>query len=419
MTEQNIYELGVGGATAEFVAMADTLDSIDLDAEQTYGKVPAMGDREYARWGTDDQMPFTLANLVAADEVTAQNKLFNVQTLYGRGLHYEGATSVPDAASFVEEQNLPRLFLEQATDFKYYYWAVCGLILSKDGKRIVSLHHYEAAYTRLGRVNAKSGRIEVAYYGNWRNGRAKEVVRIPLLSERAPLADLRERLKKGTKERKFGVLMRFPTVGSPYYPTAYYTAIFRSGAYEQKRLISGRQRTKLRNAASVKYQVEIHHEYWAQIMREERISDPVKQHERRLREKKMIVDFLTHVENRDKVWISGYYVDPNGREQRMVRIYNHEGAKEGGDWSEDLQAATNALCYADGIHPTLVGAVPGKNHQASSGNEKAELMRLKQALESGAIALLLTPHRLVCAFNGWGDRVVPMVMPIEDKGSIA
>lgn len=419
MEEQAIYAVPNSGAMAEFVGMADTLGSIDLDSEQSFGQVPGWSGCEYARWGVDDQMPYTLARLVAADEVTAQNKLFNVQTLYGRGLHYEGVEKEREAQEFVEAQNLPRLFLEQATDFKYYYWAVCGLILSKDGRRIVSLHHYEASYIRLGRAHHRTGQIEYAYYANWRDGRAKDVVRLPLLSERAPLADLRERMARGEKGRKYGVLMRFPTVGSPYYPTPYYTAIFRSGAYEQKRLISGRQRTKLRNATSVKYQVEIHQDYWAQIMREERITDPVKQHERRVAEKKRIADFLTHVENRDKVWISGYYVDPNGREQRMVRIYNHEGAKEGGDWNEDLQAATNALCYADGIHPTLVGAVPGKNYLAQgSGNEKAELMRLKQALECGAIALLLTPHRLVCAYNGWSKRVVPVVHPIEDKGSV-
>lgn len=411
MTEELFYTLPTSGAVAEFVTMADTLDGLDLDAEQTFAPVPTMQGRTYARWGADDQLPYTLAQLVSEDEVTAQNKLFNIQTLYGHGLHYEGSAANAAAAAFAEEQNLPRFFLDQVSDMKYYYWAVCVLILSNDGRTIVSLHHYEAAYTRLERANAKTGNIDNAYYANWRGSRVRQVVRLPLLSERAPLADLRQRIARGDKQRKFGVLMRFPTVGSPYYPSPYYTAIFRSGAYEQKRLISGRQRTQLRNATSVKYQVEIHQDYWAQIMREERITDPMEQHERRQAEKRRIAEFLTNVENRGKVWISGYYVDPNGREQRMVRIYNHEGAKEGGDWREDLQAATNALCYADGIHPTLVGAVPGKAQQISSGSEKAELMRLKQALESGAIALLLTPHKLVCAYNGWAD-VKPAVRPI-------
>jgi hypothetical protein len=270
----------------------------------------------------------------------------------------------------------------------------------------------------------KFGRIRYVYFANWQynSPQASEVERIPLLREDDPLGDLMVKMGKEpgqdgkslerTKERKFAILLRFPTVGCQYYPTPYYAAMFRGGSYFEKRLISAAKIAKIRNHASVKYQVEVEHKYWQKIVNEEHITDPLKAKERIKKEKENIRDFVAGVHNSGKAWITGYYVDPMGHEVRDIRVINIEGNKEGGDYADDINVAANTLCYADNTHPNLVGAVPGKSQNNNSGSDKRELFTMKQALETAFHDLLLRPIELVCEFNGWEDVVptVPMIM---------
>lgn len=404
----------------------DTTGIFD-DYRMQYRPVPGRPKELYAPWGADNQLPFKIRDLVGSDEVTAQNKFFNVLACYGAGPVLNGAdgqpTTLPEAIRFRRRTGLGTFFLEQITDMKYYFMAVSVIILSKDGTQINRLVHKDACFCRLAKAD-KSGRISHVYYANWKKGNLQrgDIERIPLLREDDPIGDLmvkmgREPGQDGrccvrTPLRKFAVLLRFPTVGCQYYPTPYYAAMFRGGSYFEKRLISAAKIAKIRNHASVKYQVEVEHKYWQKIISEERITDPLKIKERIKKEKEKIRDFVAGVHNSGKAWITGYYVDPLGHEVRDIRVNNIEGSKEGGDYADDINVAANTLCYADNTHPNLVGAVPGKSQSNNSGSDKRELFTMKQALETAFHDLLLRPMEMVCEFNGWQGvtPAVPMIM---------
>lgn len=122
------------------------------------------------------------------------------------------------------------------------------IILSVDGSRIVRLRHKEACYCRFEKADDK-GRINHVFYGNFRKSalREDEIEVLPLLDEKDPLGDLEVRMgrepgkdgKKSipTKDRKFAILVRFPTPGCRYYPLPNYTSIFRGDWFDIKRLI--------------------------------------------------------------------------------------------------------------------------------------------------------------------------------------
>lgn len=404
----------------------DTTGIFD-DYRMQFRPVPGRPREMYAPWGVDNELPYKIRDLVGSDEVTAQNKFFNVLACYGAGPVLNGAdgqpTTLPEAIRFRRRTGLGTFFLEQITDMKYYFMAVSVIILSKDGTQINRLVHKDACFCRLAKAD-KSGRISHVYYANWKKGNLQrgEIERIPLLREDDPIGDLmvkmgREPGQDGrccvrTPLRKFAVLLRFPTVGCQYYPTPYYAAMFRGGSYFEKRLISAAKIAKIRNHASVKYQVEVEHKYWQKIISEERITDPLKIKERIKKEKEKIRDFVAGVHNSGKAWITGYYVDPLGHEVRDIRVNNIEGSKEGGDYADDINVAANTLCYADNTHPNLVGAVPGKSQSNNSGSDKRELFTMKQALETAFHDLLLRPVEMVCEFNGWQGvtPAVPMIM---------
>lgn len=421
-----LIDIAPGGVMAAVETVEDTTGIFD-DYRMQYRPVPGRPREMYAPWGVDNELPYKIRDLVGSDEVTAQNKFFNVLACYGAGPVLNGAdgqpTTLPEAIRFRRRTGLGTFFLEQITDMKYYFMAVSVIILSKDGTQINRLVHKDACFCRLAKAD-KSGRISYVYYANWKKGNLQrgDVERIPLLREDDPIGDLmvkmgREPGQDGrccvrTPLRKFAVLLRFPTVGCQYYPTPYYAAMFRGGSYFEKRLISAAKIAKIRNHASVKYQVEVEHKYWQKIISEERITDPLKIKERIKKEKEKIRDFVAGVHNSGKAWITGYYVDPLGHEVRDIRVNNIEGSKEGGDYADDINVAANTLCYADNTHPNLVGAVPGKSQSNNSGSDKRELFTMKQALETAFHDLLLRPVEMVCEFNGWQGvtPAVPMIM---------
>lgn len=155
--------------------------------------------------------------------------------------------------------------------------------------------------------------------------------------------------------------------------------------------------------------MEVHRDYWTNILAEENIVDPEEQKARIKKEKQDIRNFVSGVHNSGKVWISGYYIDSYGKEQRMVRINLIDSGKEGGDWAEDIQETSNMICYGMNIHPNLVGATPGKSQSNNSGSDKRELFTLKQSLETAFRDMLMKFHEVVIFFNGWQDKVRPEV----------
>lgn len=429
-TPTEVFDIPQTGFAAVMQEVEDTTSVFDTPGGSVNARpVPGYEGDLYVPFGADNQLPYDLIRLVGGDEVTSQNKLFNVLTCYGAGLQMNDIrtkqpTANPEVLSWMRRQCMPRYLLDQMTDMKYFYFTVCVIILSRDGRRINRLVHKEACYVRLEKADRR-GRINHVYYANWQDYQEglSGVERISLLNQTDPYGDLCRRMAidpdtheptggTPTRDRKFAILMRFPTAGCQYYPVPYWSAVLRGGSYDEKRLISTGKRAKLRNTTSVKYQIEIERSYWERICMEENITDPVKMQERVKKERENIKRFVCGVENSGKAWISGYYVNPDGHEVRDIRILNIEGQKEGGDWNEDVQAAANTICYADNVHPNLVGAVPGKSQTNNSGSDKRELFVMKQALEIAFHDLLLMPLNVVCWFNGWTD-IVPTVPMIQ------
>lgn len=427
MENFDIFDIPAAGPVQ--AAMVNVEDTTDLYSSpggiESSRPVPGQEGHRYIPWGADNLLPFRVARLIGDLEVTAENAFFNVLTCYGAGLDFhdrDTGKSVrnPEAEAFRGRNSLAKFLLDQMTDMKYYFFSVAVVILSRDGTHINRIVHKDACFCRLQEAD-KRGRINHIYYANWSKSGVSEVETIPLLDERDPLGDLLLRLgkkagkngqpRKPTKMRKFAILMRFPTVGSLYYPIPYYASIFKGGSYDEIRLISTAKRAKLRNYSSVKYLVRIDRSYWDRICMEEGISDKLKKKERIKKEKENIRDFLSNVENSGKVWISGCYVNPDGHEVKDVQIECIRNDKEGGEWMEDVQSAVNTACYAFNIHPNLVGSVPGKTQTNNSGSDKRELFTMKQALEVSFHDILLQGLDLVCRFNEWTVRpAIDMIM---------
>lgn len=423
----DVYSTSVHEVTNSVLCSIETVtDSSAVFDEDSYANamnIPGTG-YQYIPFGVDDQLPYAMINMIGRDEILSQNQCFNVLTCYGNGLKYvdyktEKPTRDLEIKRFYDRNFIPAFWIDQITDFKYFYFAVAVIILSRDGSKIVQVRHKEACNCRFEK--AENGRIGHIFYGDFRDkAPTKDAVEvIPLLDLIDPLGDLLVRMGKEpgndgicrerTKDRKFAIVMRFPTPGLQYYPVPYYTSIFRGDWYDIKRLIGVGKKAKLRNSASVKYLVEVHKDFWRDLCANEGIVDPKAKEERIKKEKENITNFISGIENSGKVWISGFYMNPDGKEISMVKVTLIDKGKEGGDWADDINESSNMLCYATNIHPNLVGATPGKSQSNNSGSDKRELFTLKQSLEVAPHDLLCNVHNVVIEYNGWGEKVYPDV----------
>lgn len=365
-------------------------------------------DLQYMPWGADNQMPYRVLDLIEKDETLSTCQMFNAEICYGNGLQYNteacSAQVKADIEDFLLANALPSYFLGVCQDFKHFGWCCSVIILDNEGKHIVGLYRKEACYCRFTPAN-KKGVIERVLYANWKNlnGTLENVEVIPLLNMDSPWLDLQQRMSSGKcRDRKFAIVCRVPTPDSTYYPIPYYASLFRGNWYNIKQLIGMAKEAKLKNAAPIKYHIEISDKYWLNIFKRERITDPKRQQERVVEEKRHIIDFLTGAENAGKALFSTFYVNPNGEEQHEVAINNiEEGAKEGGDWATDIQEAVNMFCFTMRVHSNLVGSVPGKSQSNNSGSDKRELYTIAQALQKPYHDLLFAVHRIIMKFNGW------------------
>lgn len=389
-------------ARAAFLVNSSTVFKEDGDITP----MPITDKLSYMPWGGDNNMPYNIIDLIESDETLATCQLFNAEVCYGSGLVYDTAQASAavgeEVEDFLLDNDLPSYWLGVCQDFKHFGFAVSVIILNADGTKIVRLLRKEACYCRFA-VADKAGRIPKILYANWRSliSAPENIEVIELLDPAAPWRDLQAHLAAGDKCRKFAVLTRVPTPDSTYYPIPHYAALFKGKWYNIKQLIGIAKEAKLKNAAPIKYHIEIAGKYWESIFRAEGITDRRKQQERIVREKQSILDFLTGAENSGKAWFSMFYISPDGKEQHDVVINKIDEAKEGGDWTTDIQEAINMICFTMRVHSNLVGSVPGKAQTNNSGSDKRELYTIAQALQKPYHDLLFTVHRLIVKLNGW------------------
>ena len=357
-----------------------------------------------------------------------------MQACYGQGVRFidrETREDTQDAAirDFCLRNSLHELYLEQATDMKFFFTTITKIILSRDHKQIVQVRHKEMCYCRFARL-AKKKRFEYVLYGDWRESAPdpNDIEVLPMLDFYDPLGDLMVRMgkepdpktgekrnaPKDGKDCEFAIVCRMATPGRQIYSRPYYFSAFRDSWFDIYELIGIGKRFMIQNTSAPRLQIEVHDDYWDVVCDNDGITDEDERKARIKEEKQRIIDFVCGPKNAGKALISGYYVDPSGKEHSMVRVINlNQGKKEGGDWADDMQEAANTLCFAFGVHPNLIGATPGKSQMNNSGSDKRELFTMKQALEKPFHDVMMKPYHVILHYNGWSKNVtvdVPMLM---------
>lgn len=314
---------------------------------------------------------------------------------------------------FLEENDLNGWFAEQCLDQTVFNNAFSSIVYNPTQKRITELHHLEAYFSRWEEANPQTGEIEHHFYSNqWELGSPSTDV---LVSRVLPshytthalrcitgLATDPQRRWKPSHEQRFIVPVQLPSLGRPYYSRAWWQSLADSGWLDFVHEIPEYKRALLKNATVLKYHVKLHSDFWRNYYAKTGASNEKQKEEAQRVFFESLDKFLSNNKNSGLSFISEQLRDGNTQQPSITieSIKNETGT--GGEMLADLEEVSNILAYGMGVHPSLIGASPGKN-KSINGTEARELFIIKQGLLAPIRERLLRPLYVVKRFNGWPD----------------
>lgn len=378
-----------------------------------------------APWGNDNDLPQQVMAKIEQAEIVGTNANFNWKVMYGLGPRLVKVVRDPEtnrAKDFIEvvdgeayewfmQNNVPLLLQEIMTDISYFGNAFPILLAgpkvkgSNKREKIKGILHREAMFSRWG-VDKRDLINRHLYSSKWDENPTKEDIQESyVVDEFNAVEDIKNRLLLG-KDTRLCFPIYIPSPGRPYYSYPNWWSIFRSGWYDQIVSIPTLKKAILKYNLGVKHIIYIADEYFRQ--KEELLGIGKDDHEKRkaLYEEtiKQIGDVLAGEENAGKAIVSKKLLMQSGNGMSMEKLIEIETIKNdisGGEYLTDYETGANIISYAMDVHPSLIGATPGKNSNSLSGSNIREIFIMKQSLSKPLAYLALQWWPIVRAVNGW------------------
>ncbi len=381
--------------------------------------------RGVAPWGADNQMPRRLNRMAEENPLVSAAMEFKSLLLAGDGItpvrremaggkwKITPCYEYEEVNRFLEENDMNAYLLEQALDATVLGNVFPEVVLSGDHRRIVELNHMEASFSRLEVANPTTGRISNHFYSARWDGSGdlpEDVVVTPMLPRRRMAETLRHwmgialdptgRQKPRPKAHRYIVPVGMPGLGRPYYARPWWLSLADSGWLEFVRQIPHYKQTVLRNSTVIRYHVKLHTDFWRRYYESLGLRTEAEKAKARNQWLSALDDFLSNPENTGRAFLSER-VQMGDRLADLIEIESlRSEAGKGGELIAELEETANILAYGMGVHPSLIGASPGKN-KSINGTEARELFIIKQAMLQPLRERLLRPLYLVKAINGW------------------
>lgn len=375
-----------------------------------------------APWGENNDLPQQIIAKSEASEVVSSNLQFNISSAYGVGVRpfiRDGDRLTecqdPDVVNFFEDNDVSGFFLEQVSDMMTFFNVFPQIILSEDGRKIVGLHHLEAAFSRWGSMVEGDTGITKHYYSSMWGGEKKptetDIDISPVLSRYNTLGDLVDKAKD-KRNRRFVLQVTMPTPGRLYYANAYWHSIFRSGWFDIACMIPKFKMALMKNNLTVRNIVYISESYWSKLLKQSNINESDAKAVENLKRDELdrIKTFLSNENGKGGTMVTSKssFASNTGKviDDKSIIIENVKSELSGGELVQDSEEASNIISYAMGVHPSLNGATPGKNSGSLGGSDKETLFAMKQAMMQPFRDRLFKTLILIKRYNKWDERLV-------------
>ncbi len=385
-------------------------------------------------WGVRNDLPGKMIEQVRRNPLLSAAMEFKSMLLCGDGVIpvrrvqkgdswvYEPCHDYEEVNAFLEENDVNGWFAEQALDQTVFNNAFTAIILDRNRERIETLQHVEAYFSRLEEANPDTGVVEHHFLSNqWEAGTPGDVLvsrvvpsthPVRFLQDTCGVGDATSRMFPRRPDRRFIIPSRLPSLGHPYYARAWWQSLADSGWLDFAHEIPEYKRALLKNATVLKYHVKLHPDFWKVIFSKQNLTqEPERQ--------AAIKDFFTRLDaflsnnkNSGLSFVSEMFRDGSGVADSIKIEPLTTDPHGGGEMLADLEEVSNILAYGMGVHPSLIGASPGKN-KSINGTEARELFIIKQGLLAPVRERLLRPLHIIKAFNHWPQDVFFRVRNLE------
>jgi len=405
----------------------------------TVTKVPAKGTKENrgaVPWGEDNVLPKNIIEVVGKNPIASRCIEFKIEVSYGSGVKAgiienetfreftaeEKAGKYSEIATFFEDNDLDGMFSELCTDMHWFNNGFVEFILNQDtpeSRKIVEMSAKEAAFSRWETSNPETGNVENHFYSSfWPTPKAEQYEMTPVIWQKNLGLEIERRIGRsplidGTSKKdenifRYIVPVRLPSPSRKYYPEPYYYSIIQSGWLEFANAIPTFKKALMTNSITIAYHIEISQSYFPRIFREEGIKTAAAMKARQIKEFQDIENFLKGAEKAGKTFIS-YTKSVHGVSGKMEEVPEITikviDKKLGGEFIEDSHEASAMTFIAFGVHPSMIGIIPGKTSSNLSGTDKRELLRISQSLQARVRSRMLKPLYAVKRINKWPAEV--------------
>lgn len=374
-----------------------------------------------APWGADNALPQRVLTKMDQAEIVGSNANFNWQVAYGLGPKLVKLVRDPknnrvidyweldygDEYDWFEQNDIPLFMMETLTDLSYFANAFPLMVFDKNFKKIQGIRHREATFSRWG-VDKNGNITNMLYSSKWGTFKSvDDITAYKVIDEYNALIDVRAFMAKREKSVCYPVYM--PSPGRPYYSYPSWYSIFRSGWFDQIASIPSLKRAILKYKLGVKYIIYISPRFFESQEELNGISKDDKKARIELRNKlvKQINDTLAGEENAGKTIVALKEMLPTGNSVSEEKMITVETIKNdiSSEYLDDYETGANVISYAMGVHPSLIGAVPGKNSNSLSGSNIREIFLMKQALTFPMIDRGMRIFSVVRKINNWDDNI--------------
>ena len=388
-------------------------------------------------WGADNILPTQIEEFASKNPIASRCLEFKIEVLFGGGpkpgiidetgnfrkfTPQEKTGKYKEINDFFIENDIDRLYSEIITDLEWFNNSFVEIILNQDlpnNRKIIEISAKEASYSRLETANPETGLVENHFYSTkWPTPKETEYESTPLVWEKNTTTALERKIGripypdgkvKDSKEFRYMLPLSMPSPGRKYYPLPYYYSIIKSGWLEFANNIPIYKQALMTNSLSIYYHVEISPTYFPRIFSEEGLKTKKEQLARIKQEFKNISDYLKGINKAGSSLFTYKRVEhgKSGEQIEVSEITIKVIDKEiGGEYIEDSHEASSMTFISMGVHPSLIGVIPGKTSSNLSGSDKRELLRIAQSLQMPKRTRILKPLYVVKKINKWPEEVV-------------
>ena len=349
----------------------------------------------------------------------------------------EWERTLPEYNRFTEDNNLTLHFLECMTD----YWHM-DMFYPQVGLELGTIDTWNPKIRYIDRVSNLCARLEemderhrinyVYYSETWRSNASaslakNEIVAYPAVQYKTMLGGLRavvekhnakykdvdvnalspEERRKRLKSRPAWLTcpIRYPSP-NPYYPRPAWWSIFSSMVYDYASNLVVDKAIARQNSTMWSKIIFIDQEYLSRIFDLQEADTPEKQEKIRNDIYSRVNTLLQNKENNGKTLLMDKYLGSDGKTvQYSIEIIDVPQPASGAETKDELEEISSIIFFAFGVHPALIGAVPGKSG-STGGTYQRELILIKQNLLDPARSLYLKFLQNIASFNGWDKRAV-------------